>query len=139
MNSSQEYDKKSNIFSVKEFGAVGDGLQDDTLAITKAIDETYKNGGILLFPSGTYIISSDIELKREFISTGAVSFKAPDNGDLSPSVVFYIGRRMNVSNVTFNNLVVKLAPKDNEQIYTPVALNGVNFLHSSLQIGQSRR
>ena len=138
MNSSQEYDKKSNIFSVKEFGAVGDGLQDDTLAITKAIDETYKNGGILLFPSGTYIISSDIELKREFISTGAVSFKAPDNGDLSPSVVFYIGRRMNVSNVTFNNLVVKLAPKDNEQIYTPVALNGVNFLHSSLQIGQSR-
>lgn len=138
MNSSQKYDKKSNIFSVKEFGAVGDGLQDDTLAITKAIDETYKNGGILLFPSGTYIISSDIELKREFISTGAVSFKAPDNGDLSPSVVFYIGRRMNVSNVTFNNLVVKLAPKDNEQIYTPVALNGVNFLHSSLQIGQSR-
>lgn len=138
MNSSQEYDKKSNIFSVKEFGAVGDGLQDDTLAITKAIDETYKNGGILLFPSGTYIISSDIELKREFISTGAVSFKVPDNGDLSPSVVFYIGRRMNVSNVTFNNLVVKLAPKDNEQIYTPVALNGVNFLHSSLQIGQSR-
>ncbi|PXZ06325.1 hypothetical protein DKK70_10135 [Gilliamella apicola] len=138
MNSSQEYDKKSNIFSVKEFGAVGDGLQDDTLAITKAIDETYKNGGILLFPSGTYTISSDIELKREFISTGAVSFKAPDNGDLSPNVVFYIGRRMNVSNVTFNNLVVKLAPKDNEQIYTPVALNGVNFLHSSLQIGQSR-
>ncbi len=138
MNSSQEYDKKSNIISVKDFGAVGDGLQDDTLAITKAIDETYKNGGILLFPSGTYIISSDIELKRQFISTGVVSFKAPDNEDLSPSVVFYIGRRMNVSNVTFYNLVVKIAPKDKEQIYTPVELNGVNFLHSSLQIGQSR-
>lgn len=138
MNSLQEYDKKSNIISVKEFGAVGDGLQDDTLAITKAIDETYKSGGILLFPSGTYIISSDIELKRQFISTGVVSFKAPDNKDLSPSVVFYIGRRMNVSNVTFYNLVVKIAPKDNEQIYTPVELNGVNFLHSSLQIGQSR-
>ncbi|WP_276899504.1 phosphodiester glycosidase family protein [Frischella perrara] len=138
MNSLQEYDKKSNIFSVKDFGAVGNGLQDDTLAITKAIDETYKNGGILLFPSGTYIISSDIELKREFISTGAVSFQAPDNGDLPPSVVFFISRRMNVSNVTFNNIIVKIAPKDKEQIYTPVEFNGVNFLHSPLQIGQSR-
>lgn len=40
--------------SVKDFGAVGDGVTDDTAAIQAAIDSGAKS---ILFPSGTYIVN----------------------------------------------------------------------------------
>jgi len=42
--------------SVKDFGAVGDGVTDDAIAIQTAIAASY--GRRLFFPSGTYIIKS---------------------------------------------------------------------------------
>jgi hypothetical protein len=45
--------------SVKDFGAVGDGVTDDTVAINAAV--TYVNsvgGGVVTFPSGTYGVSA---------------------------------------------------------------------------------
>ncbi len=47
--------------NVKDFGAVGDGVTDDTAAIQAAID-SLTTGGILLFPSGTYLISSALSI-----------------------------------------------------------------------------
>ena len=45
--------------SVKDFGAVGDGVTDDTTAIQAAIDAVYGlGGGRLLFPAGTYKVSA---------------------------------------------------------------------------------
>jgi hypothetical protein len=40
--------------SVKDFGAVGDGVADDTAAIAAAIIAFPANGGTLYFPRGTY-------------------------------------------------------------------------------------
>lgn len=51
--------KLAQTVSVKDFGAVGDGVTDDTAAIQATID--YVNsvgGGCVLFPSATYLISS---------------------------------------------------------------------------------
>jgi hypothetical protein len=45
--------------SVKDFGAVGDGVADDTVAIQAAL-VSMVNGGSLLFPVGTYKITSPI-------------------------------------------------------------------------------
>lgn len=54
--------------SVHDFGAVGDGLQDDTKAIQSSIDTVIKNGGgTVYFPKGKYLISksgSMVLLKR---------------------------------------------------------------------------
>lgn len=49
-----------SLTSVKSFGAVGDGLTDDTAAIQKAFDVA---GQSLFFPSGTYLITQPIVFK----------------------------------------------------------------------------
>lgn len=41
--------------SVKDFGAVGDGVTDDTAALQAAITYIKANGGTLLVPAGTYV------------------------------------------------------------------------------------
>lgn len=48
--------------SVKDFGAVGDGVTDDTAAIQAALDSVPAYGGQVFFPEGTYLISSTITL-----------------------------------------------------------------------------
>lgn len=45
------------IVSVKDFGAVGNGVANDTVAIQKAIDfVSLLGGGDVIFPSGTYMV-----------------------------------------------------------------------------------
>lgn len=57
--------KLSEYVSVKDFGAVGDGVVDDTAAIQAAIDYVFSaNGGEVYVPFGTYICSSTITLKN---------------------------------------------------------------------------
>jgi hypothetical protein len=55
-------------FSVKEFGAVGDGAADDTAAIQAAIDAAYAGGvsgnKVVVFPPGNYAISRTLRWKR---------------------------------------------------------------------------
>lgn len=52
-------DKLREAVSVKDFGAVGNGVTDDTLAISKALDAIL-TGGRLYFPKGTYVVSSQL-------------------------------------------------------------------------------
>jgi len=49
--------------SVKDFGAVGDGVTDDTAAIQAAVDAT--PFGTLVFPTGTYRITSPIVITTD--------------------------------------------------------------------------
>lgn len=46
--------------NVKDFGAVGDGLANDTAAVAAAVAASTR--GLLYFPAGTYLIDSTLEL-----------------------------------------------------------------------------
>lgn len=55
--------KYSDVISVKDFGAVGDGSNDDTAEIQAAIAAAdSRGGGTVYFPSGTYKITSELTI-----------------------------------------------------------------------------
>jgi len=64
-------DKFSEVVSVKDFGAYGNGLHDDTLAIQKALEAH----DTVFMPPGTYLISGTITLgeRQRLFGAGQVS------------------------------------------------------------------
>lgn len=50
--------KLRDVVSVKDFGAVGDGVTNDTAAIQTAIDSLPASGGTVYVPAGTYLVST---------------------------------------------------------------------------------
>ncbi|MEE5992097.1 MAG: glycosyl hydrolase family 28-related protein [Oscillospiraceae bacterium] len=51
---------QANMKSILDFGAVGDGITDDTTALKRAAE----SGETVFFPAGTYILSEEIHLSR---------------------------------------------------------------------------
>ena len=80
-------DKFSDLISVKDFGAVGDGLTDDTTAIQNALAAADS----VLVPEGVFLISSSIELgarqsliglgQKSVIKANATSFNVIEVAD----------------------------------------------------------
>jgi hypothetical protein len=69
-------ERLDDFVTVKSFGAVGDGLTDDTEAIQDAIYNLFlsaetQNKVTLIFPAGTYIISDTIKIPPYAIIKGA--------------------------------------------------------------------
>lgn len=79
--------KLNDVVSVKDFGAVGDGVTDDTTAIQSAINAAAATGTIVIFFSGTFVITSGInqpantvvDLGNAIINASAVSTGAAWN------------------------------------------------------------
>lgn len=69
-----------NWISVKDFGAVGDYVADDTAAIQAAINST--NGNTIYFPPGTYKISAPINIKRGIRLRGCGPFDDSNNNSI---------------------------------------------------------
>jgi hypothetical protein len=60
--------------SVKDFGAVGDGVADDTTAIQNAANEAKSLSTNLFLPAGTYKISQAITISSAHVSVRGESF-----------------------------------------------------------------
>ena len=65
--------KSGILFNVKEdvYGAIGDGITDDTASIQSAIDTASATGGMVYLPVGTYKISSRLSLFNNITVLGA--------------------------------------------------------------------
>ena len=58
------------VYNVKAYGAVGDGVTDETTAVTNALAAIPTKGGVLYFPAGDYLITSQIIVNKNVIIRG---------------------------------------------------------------------
>lgn len=63
--------REAGFYNVRDFGAVGDGRTDDTMAIRSALAFlATRNGGILKFPDGDYLVGTAANYKPLVIPSG---------------------------------------------------------------------
>ncbi|MET7477642.1 glycosyl hydrolase family 28-related protein [Streptomyces sp. NPDC005648] len=134
----------------QDYGAVGDGVNDDTTAIQAAINSLPSGGGTIFFPSGTYnltsalTITSDISLRGQ----GAQSSILHQTSTTAHGVYALTARRMSfadlqltgpgsgvgtgtgiyldttgsaVAQCQFNNVMVQQFGVDGIYVNTPIA------------------
>lgn len=107
-------EKDLGIINVKEFGAKGDGVTDDTLSIERAMAACERKRGIY-FPTGEYLITRTIVNKARSISgTGAyvdsgsggtfLTFKPPASSpDLTPCLLLDQGSGIVVQDISIRS------------------------------------
>lgn len=95
--------------NVKQFGAKGDGVTDDTAAIQAAITATLSTlGGSLYCPNGTYLISSELSIpqvqgiKIYGQSMGGVIFRQSSNATHIFSFAHCDSSLFTISDITFD-------------------------------------
>lgn len=89
-------DRFAEVYNVKDYGAVGDGVTDDTAAIQAAIDaaEASDNRGILYFPPGDYICTSEINIQASNIHIqGSGAFLSGIEFNVSGTNGLYVGEK----------------------------------------------
>jgi hypothetical protein len=125
--------------SVKDFGAVGNGTTDDTLAIQKAIDAVSPQtlGGVagsVFFPTGSYLITKPLNLTS-------------DNGTFSRRGVKLYGQNAGSGDYTYGTKIVgqtngyamvEIVDNDNAQIENLTFINSATT-PSTVGIYQARR
>ena len=88
-----------DFISVKDFGAVGNGIVDDTIFIQNAINSIISIGGTVYFPSGYYRVTSTIKVGKTIINnyTPLINRTVPASDALILSVT-------NSANYSYNQL-----------------------------------
>jgi hypothetical protein len=67
-NANTLLDKGSQIFNVKAYGATGDGSTDDSTNIQSAITAAQSSGGVVFFPTGTYILNATLTVSADNVT-----------------------------------------------------------------------
>ena len=87
----------SATYNVKDFGAKGDGVTDDTQAFNNAISEAYKaGGGIVKAPAAQYCIKGNISIMPSVTLQGewtqAPLYYATEVGFMGSTLLAYAGK-----------------------------------------------
>ncbi|CAI7608218.1 unnamed protein product [Penicillium glandicola] len=100
----------SSFISVKSAGAKGDGTTDDTAAIQKVFD-SYKDGEVIYFDHGAYVITSTIKIPKDIKITGEIWPMLMAYGDTfadqdNPVPVFQVGQKGETGSVEMSDLII---------------------------------
>lgn len=100
-------------YNVKEFGAHGDGQNNDTKAIQKAIDKCAKTGGTVYFPGGKYvtgtvILKSDItiHLSTKAVWTGSTDTSLYSLSALPKQITSYYPHKVLITAIDEENITI---------------------------------
>lgn len=123
-------DKFGDLISIKDFGAVGDGLTDDTLAIQQALT-AHK---VVFVPQGTYLITGTITLTADQALYGegqTAIIKAQSNSFVAISIP---NARTRVSNLRIEGGSVGLQYAGGVNECTQNAATDVNIVGADIGI-----
>jgi len=96
------------------YGAVGDGVANDTLAFQNALNAVNASGGTVLVPAGTYKVSG-ITISRSNVvlrGLGTSSVLIPDPESVGQSHLVQVGGSAAISNVVIEKLNIRLPGVD---------------------------
>lgn len=101
----------NGIVNVKNYGAIGDGSNDDTTAIQNAINSFGVLGGVVFFPAGTYKISSALTWTNPHITLQGASRTDCSivTNSATANMVSMGGWYSMIVNMTFNSSVTRSA------------------------------
>jgi hypothetical protein len=124
-------DSGKRSISVKTFGAKGDGVKDDTAPIQQAVNLVYASGGgTILFPPGTYLVTSvNIRENITYQGYGAI-IKRPE------FLTEKIGQQKAKWVRTFTN---EKSPYRGDVDSKPLIIKGLTFDGSSQTQGSYRK
>ncbi|WP_220708930.1 glycosyl hydrolase family 28-related protein [Citrobacter portucalensis] len=107
-----QHSKNAEAVSVKDFGAKGDGVTDDTTALKNAITECARAGICLLWPAGTYLLSrikvSGDNYVYNWQANGKVVLKSTATTPLGPAWIddYFIRLEGGVANLIAYNSTI---------------------------------
>lgn len=96
---------KYGVINVKDYGAVGDGVHDDTQAIQVAIDAP-KGHTEIFIPAGTYIISRPLVISTPHLNLGGEGFGSVLQSTSLTEDIIQIGGQ-GVTGTEIRNLVIQ--------------------------------
>jgi hypothetical protein len=118
--------------SVKDFGAVGDGIADDTVAINEAIESLGSAGGTVYFPTGIYMVSRyqglnfGVVLKSNLTLAGAGVNAAIIKGMPNAGFMHMVGNAVaGESNISIHDLTLD---HNGTQINSGAGVHALRFL-----------
>ena len=115
--------KLDEFVSVKDFGAVGDGVTDDTAAFASAIG-AYATSKTIYIPAGTYLITSGLNLgiNKKIIGAGARDVQINFNN--STDAYFMSGDAFSHVEGLSVTRISSAVPQTAFASYTPTTANG---------------
>lgn len=102
------------IYNVKDYGAYGDGVHDDTDAIEMAASQLLSGPGVLFFPPGTYLVHSGIALPSNSVAQGCgkgvSTIKAVTNFPTTtdPAYSFFYNENWDAANLAAGNIDISV-------------------------------
>ena len=97
-------DKMRDVVSIKDFGAVGDGVTDDTAAIQDALDYATTISSAVYAPAGTYLLSATVVVPSNITLYGdGIGTQFERDTTATPFDFFEL---KNVSNITLQNFYI---------------------------------
>ena len=124
-------DNSTHLYAnLKDYGAVGDGVTDNTAALQAALSDTNYNG--LIIPPGTYLITNYVYLTRSNYNVVGCGGVIKVNGTNNAAVAFYCAAE-NQHNVSIEGVIFEGTRGDD----TPASNREHGIIFRSTQAGAS--
>jgi hypothetical protein len=120
----------SGVFNVKDYGAVGDGVTDDTSAIQAAIDAAQAVSGTVVVPSGTYACASKLNVtaRISIIGTGSKSVLKSTYTGIPLDALLTLGLNSGGTPVPFSGLLIRDLCIDGDGKVSPLNATQVDYI-----------